>query len=308
MLTNKRCCLGLLFLLAVISLSTEIKITLAKQSLPNGKISASFISDKSKETLPVGRVSASSAVKLATEKNARLKTQLNWVFGGKVQRGWQLYLPLIGRLIGTDNEADSSDFALTLLHWQQSVGIAPTGILDHATWSLMVSTWQSRRIKGTAAPPSEQLLQAPAADFYDPSRPVELRQVELQTYAAYQRMVVAAAADPALGLAVTRDGALAPSERFLKIISAFRSPEYQAQLRKQSPHAGRAGLAINSPHFTGHALDLYVGGEPVSTRQDNRALQTRTQVYQWLVNNAEKFGFYPYFYEPWHWEYHPAQP
>ena len=23
----------------------------------------------------------------------------------------------------------------------------------------------------------------------------------------------------------------------------------------------------------------------------------------WLVQNADKFGFRPYFYEPWHWEY-----
>jgi LAS superfamily LD-carboxypeptidase LdcB len=25
--------------------------------------------------------------------------------------------------------------------------------------------------------------------------------------------------------------------------------------------------------------------------------------YRWLVRNAERFGFCPYFYEPWHWEY-----
>jgi LAS superfamily LD-carboxypeptidase LdcB len=74
-------------------------------------------------------------------------------------------------------------------------------------------------------------------------------------------------------------------------------------LRRQSPQSGRAGLAVNSPHFSGRALDLYVGGEPVSTRDDNRALQTKTPVYRWLVKNAARFGFQPYFYEPWHWEY-----
>jgi len=96
---------------------------------------------------------------------------------------------------------------------------------------------------------------------------------------------------------------LAPAEKYLKIVSSFRSHEYQERLRKQSPNAGRAGLATNSPHFTGRALDLYVGGEPVETKDSNRALQIQTPVYQWLVRNSERFGFRPYYYEPWHWEY-----
>ena len=122
---------------------------------------------------------------------------------------------------------------------------------------------------------------------------MELRQVERNTYTAYKRMVETA----------MRDLAIAPGEKYLKIVSAFRSREYQSQLRRQSPQSGRAGLAVNSPHFSGRALDLYVGGEPVSTRDDNRALQTKTPVYRWLVKNAARFGFQPYFYEPWHWEY-----
>jgi LAS superfamily LD-carboxypeptidase LdcB len=116
-------------------------------------------------------------------------------------------------------------------------------------------------------------------------------------------MVAAAIADPTLNLAHTPDGELAATEKFLKILSAFRSREYQDQLRRQSPGAGSAGLAVNSPHFTGRALDLYVGGDPVDTKDSNRAIQVKTPVYQWLVRNAERFGFRPYFYEPWHWEY-----
>jgi LAS superfamily LD-carboxypeptidase LdcB len=294
--------------LAIIALSTEFKMILAGQDLTGGPGPVASITDKAKAEPPADLISNSSLVKLATERNAHLEAQLNWTFGGKTQRGWQLYLPLICQLIGSSGDAQSSDFALSLLRWQESLGLNPTGVLDHGTWSLMISMWQSQRTKGAVLAPAEQLLQAPASDFYHPSRPPELRQVERQTYAAYKQMVAAAAADPALGLAVTAEGDLAPSERFLKIISAFRSPEYQAQLRKQSPRAGRAALAVSSPHFTGRALDLYVGGEPVITRDDNRALQTRTRVYQWLVKHAEKFGFYPYFYEPWHWEYRPAQP
>ena len=116
-------------------------------------------------------------------------------------------------------------------------------------------------------------------------------------------MVAAAAADSTVGLRVGPDGQLDPDEKYLKVVSAFRSREHQELLRKQSPNSGRAGLAVNSPHFTGRALDLYVGGEPVSTKDDNRAIQTQTAAYKWLVKNAARFGFRPYFYEPWHWEY-----
>ena len=168
----------------------------------------------------------------------------------------------------------------------------------------MVEVLQARRTNDHTIPTTEKLVMVAAAEFYDPERPAELRQVERETYAAYKRMVAAAAKD--LGLATAAKGHLASSEEYLKIISAFRSPEYQQKLRAQSPNSGRAGLAVNSPHFTGRTLDLYVGGEPVSTKEANRALQTNTKVYRWLVKNAGKFGFIPYFYEPWHWEYNPS--
>ena len=167
----------------------------------------------------------------------------------------------------------------------------------------MVSQWQSKRLKNRTMADPDQLVTAPSSDFHDPERLVELRQVERTTYAAYKQMVAAAIADPTLKLARTASGELAPGEKYFKIISAFRSREYQDRLRRESPNAGSAGLAVNSPHFTGRALDLYVGGDPVDTKDSNRAIQVNTPAYQWLVRNAERFGFRPYFYEPWHWEY-----
>ena len=116
-------------------------------------------------------------------------------------------------------------------------------------------------------------------------------------------MIAAAIADPTLKLAHTTSGELAPGEQYLKIVSSFRSRDYQDNLRRKSPNSGSAGLAVNSPHFTGRALDLYVGGSPVDTKDSNRAIQVNTPVYRWLVRNADRFGFRPYFYEPWHWEY-----
>lgn len=237
----------------------------------------------------------------AAAENSRLRTELDWSFGGKAQRGWAIYVPLIKELIGTERGEDTRAFAQALSRWQKSNGLAPRGVLDGETLFRMIGVWQSRRLKDKTIPPPDKLLTAPVSDFYDPSRAEELRKVEPQTYAAYKRLTAEAAR--ALGLGRTRDGALAPGEQYLKIVSAFRSPEYQEKLRQQSPNSGPGGLAKVSPHFTGRALDLYVGGEPVSTEDSNRMIQINTKVYQWLVKNGPKFGFYPYFYEPWHWEY-----
>lgn len=230
-------------------------------------------------------------------------TELKWSFGGKAQRGWAIYIPLILEAVGTNKGVESSEFAKAVARWQTHRGLRANGIVDQDTWLEMVRELQSPRLKDRSIAPSESLVVAPPADFYDDERPVELRQVERNAYEAYKRMIAAAAKDRSLGLRVTASGALDPTEKYLKIISAFRSREHQDRLRKAEPQAGRAGLAVNSPHFTGRAIDLFVGGEPVSTADGNRLVQTRTPVYLWLVKNAKKFGFRPYFYEPWHWEY-----
>ncbi|MGE0128244.1 MAG: D-alanyl-D-alanine carboxypeptidase family protein [Blastocatellales bacterium] len=243
---------------------------------------------------------SSVAFAAAVEQNTKLRFDLNWTFGGKSQRGWHLYVPLIRQFLNTDSGPESRDFSQALAGWQKSAGLSPTGVLDQKTWMTMVSVFQSRRIKDRIAPTSEQLTLVPASEFYDSERPESLRYVHSKAYAAYKKLAAAATAE----LALNPDS----SEKWLTIISAYRSPAYQAQLRKRNPKSGRAGLALNSPHSTGRALDLHVGGEPVSTNDRNRAIQVNTKVYQWLVKNAERFGFYPYFYEPWHWEYRPRRP
>ena len=232
-----------------------------------------------------------------TARNEQLKGTLDWFFGGKSQRGWHLYEPMVSHFLGVTENSSGEQLAQALAQWQQSHGLPVSGILDQTTWMKMVEQWQSRRSNDRTIPAAEKLVTVSADEFFDPERPAELRQVERETYTAYRRMAAAAVKDL---------GAEVKTGEYLKIISAFRSPAYQQKLRAQSPNSGRAGLAINSPHFTGRALDLYVGGEPVSTKDANRALQTNTKVYRWLVKNAEKFGFIPYFYEPWHWEYHPT--
>ncbi len=253
-------------------------------------------------TKPVIRLSAPDRVSAeAVAKNIQLQTELEWGFGGRTERGWYLYLPLISSLIGAGEDPTSRDFARALARWQAQRNLKPSGVLNTESWMQMVSFWQSRRINNHDYPSPDQLVTIPIEDCYDPERPEELRHAERRAYESYKKMTRAAARD--LALATSEDGGIATSEKFFKIISAFRSREYQEELRRRSPNSTRAGLALNSPHFTGRALDIYVGGEPVSTRYENRAIQTRTPAYRWLVKNASRYGFRPYFYEPWHWEY-----
>ena len=239
----------------------------------------------------------------AARKNALLLRDLSWTFGSKPQRGWYIYVPLMKKLIKTNDDPATPKFASAVARWQEKSGRNASGVLDDETLYAMIGVWQAARLKERSIAQPDQLLTAPISDFYDPARAEDLRQVERRTYAAYKRMVAAAVANRSLGLAHTKKGELAAHEKFLKVISAFRSPAYQEKLRRESPNSGTAGLAVNSPHFTGRALDLYVGGDPVDTQDSNRKLQVETRVYQWLVKNAERFGFRPYCYEPWHWEF-----
>lgn len=244
-------------------------------------------------------------LKNAVEQNSQLKNNLKWTFGSKKQTGWYLYVPLIQQLIGTEEKPEADKFAVALAKWQQKSSLEPNGILDSETLYRMIEFWQSQRINSSIYPQENELLTAPIADFYDPTREAELLKVKREAFTAFKKLVAAAVADKSLKLKAYKSGNLAEGEKFLKIISAFRSREYQEKLRQKSPNSGRAGLALNSPHFTGCALDIYVGGEPVTTKDENRAIQIETPVYKWLVKNAAKFGFYPYYYEPWHWEYAP---
>jgi hypothetical protein len=247
------------------------------------------------------------AITRAAAENVRLKNSLWWDFVGRRQSGWNIYVPLISQTVKTESPADSPAFAQAVWIWQRKSGIGPTGIIDGETLAAFIKLWQSQRLNRSTFTSPDKLYSAPISDFYDLTRNAELLKCERRTYAAYRQMLQAAAKDPSLSLKLTKTGELASEEKFLRIISAFRSREYQDQLRKKEPNAGRAQLAKHSPHFTGHAIDIYVGGDPVSTKDANRTLQVQTPVYKWLVKNAHRFGFYPYFYEPWHWEFVPGE-
>ncbi len=302
--------LQLLVVLSVIASIAVLAVRSSRGQSPAGKTESQNQNTESlvKPTVLVpnrvaGKGVVASPFAEAAAQNSVLRSDLIWTFGKKEQHGWYLYDLLIGQTLNIKHAVSTGDFASAIADWQKRKGLNPNGVLDENSWMALVADWQTNRLKDKTPATPEQLLTAPPSDFYDPARLEELRQVEKQTYAAYKAMVAAAIADPTLKLAHTPANELAPTEKFFKIVSAFRSREYQEKLRRESPNAGSAGLATNSPHFTGRALDLYVGGDPVDTKDSNRAIQVNTPAYQWLVRNAGRFGFRPYFYEPWHWEY-----
>ena len=66
-------------------------------------------------------------------------------------------------------------------------------------------------------------------------------------------------------------------------------------------YAARPG---SSAHRTGRAIDFKLTDEYPLKPEYNDKLRD-TKAYIWLEKNAEKFGFYNYEKEAWHWEYNP---
>ena len=102
-------------------------------------------------------------------------------------------------------------------------------------------------------------------------------------------------------------GILAP---MLEPVSGYRSTARQKVLFRKavkkygSKSAARQWVAPpgRSAHHSGRAIDLHLGSS-ISSRHVKK--MRKTDAWKWLNDNAERFGFYPYKKEPWHWEYNP---
>jgi hypothetical protein len=99
------------------------------------------------------------------------------------------------------------------------------------------------------------------------------------------------------------------------LTSDYRSSHKQAGLsaraRQQygSREAARIFVAERSEHITGRAMDLNLGISNSGSNALARRFDGLPQ-YQWLKENAARFGLNPYAYrdethpgEPWHWSY-----
>ncbi len=98
----------------------------------------------------------------------------------------------------------------------------------------------------------------------------------------------------------------------LRVVSAFRSFDEQAQLKDQFTQQFGAGANEFSAdqgfseHQLGTAVDFSIPGMNELTEQFSE-----TNAYRWLEDNAHRYGFilsYPegnefYIYEPWHWRF-----
>ena len=221
---------------------------------------------------------------------------------GRSETGWEIYAPLAAQELNTPCAPADPGFAKALAQWQGQHGLPPDGIMTEPTLKALNVLWLRRRpfvaatAKGACPPPPEpsRLTFATPAEGYL-TKPIQLRATAL---AAYRQMAAAARRDLP---------SLAADKRLMTIFSGYRDPVEEAARCANDGGCGTISKARCSAHRTGLALDLYLGAAPgfapESSADPNRLYQSRTDLYRWLVANASRFGFTPYPFEPWHWEW-----
>jgi hypothetical protein len=234
-------------------------------------------------------------------QNAATLTSATLAPFGRTEQGWQVYAPQVAATIGTPCAPDTKRFAATLATWQARHRLPATGAVDAATLGVLKQRWQRARPfianfetgRCPAAASDESLVDIqPAEGWLGKTGKLDARAL-----AALRRMVAAARAS---------DPRIAANRHMLTIVSAFRSPAYDAA-RCAGGRCNGIAKARCSAHRTGTAVDLYVGAAPghgpVDSADANRLYLSRTPAYRWLVANGARFGFVNYVFEPWHWEW-----
>ena len=238
---------------------------------------------------------------MASLRNAETLTDAPLAPFGRPEQGWQIYAPQVAAAIGTRCAPHTPRFAASLARWQARHGLSPSGAVTEGTLAALKARWQKARPfianfePGSCPPPAPEHR---LADL----RPSEgwmgkEVQLERQALASLRRMVAdARAADPR----IARD------RHMLTVVSAYRSPAYDAA-KCAGGRCNGIAKAKCSAHRTGTAVDLYVGAAPghgpVDSANENRLFLSRTPTYRWLVDNAHRYGFVNYVFEPWHWEW-----
>lgn len=236
----------------------------------------------------------------AARGNAQSLRTLQWAPFGRPEVGWETYAPLIQKEIDTVCGPTTEAFAEAFAAWQGDQRLLPDGIMSEKDFTRLKSEIQLARpivrlsAKGVCPEPAEAVAAARTDEGYS-GKKIWLRPAVL---AAYRRMVAAAKAEVP---EIARD------PRNLTIFSGYRSPQHDAARCARDGNCNGIVRARCSPHRTGLALDLYVGQAPGhppdSTADPNRRFMTQTATYRWLVENAHRFGFVNYPFEPWHWEW-----
>ncbi|HEX3366907.1 D-alanyl-D-alanine carboxypeptidase family protein [Phenylobacterium sp.] len=238
----------------------------------------------------------------AARANAGSLKTLAWAPFGRSEAGWATYAPLIAREIRAACAPDTPGFAGALAAWAGGQGAPADGVMTPAIFARLKGVIQMRRpfvrlsAQGVCPnpPPASALSWASAAEGYG-GKLVQLRPGAL---AAYRQMVAAARRE---------SPQIAADPRSLMLFSGFRDPAADAARCAREGNCNGVQRATCSAHRTGLAVDVYVGQAPGfppdSSAEANRLYMSRTAAYRWLVANADRFGFVPYPFEPWHWEW-----
>ncbi len=243
----------------------------------------------------------------AAAANAASLSTLAWAPFGRPEVGWETYVPLIARELRTACAPSSRGFAAALEAWEQAQRLPRDGVLSADDFQRLKGVMQTRR-SFVQLSARKVCPDAPAPDTLELGRPGEGyggKQVLLRSaaFSAWRRMAAAARA---------ADQRIAADPRSLTIFSGFRDPAADAVRCLTDGNCNGVVRATCSPHRTGLAVDMYVGQAPGygpdSSADANRLFMSRTPAYRWLVANADRFGFTPYPFEPWHWEWTGAQP
>jgi D-alanyl-D-alanine carboxypeptidase len=243
-----------------------------------------------------------SGPEAAAQTNAASLQTLTWAPFGRPEIGWETYAPLIEREIHTACPPGSPGFAGALAVWARARRLPDDGVMSEAVFDPMRDAIEMRRpfervsARGVCpAPPAEAVLaQATPAEGYA-GKQIQLRPGAL---AAWRSMAAAARAE---------DPGIAADARNLTIFSGFRGPADEAARCAGPGGCNNRSRSTCSAHRTGLAMDLYVGQAPGfgpdSSADANRLFMSKTPTYRWLVAHADRFGFVPYPFEPWHWEW-----
>lgn len=242
------------------------------------------------------------AEQVSARANAVSRRTLSWSPFGRAENGWETYAPRIGQTIGTLCPPDTPGFAAALARWQRARALPADGALRPEQFDLMKVDWHRQRpyveLRGEGvcpAPPPERVLAVARSDEGYGGKVVMMRPAVLT---ALRSMQAAARAEVP---EIARD------PQMLKVFSAYRDPDADAARCAREGNCDGIRRASCSIHRTGLAVDLVVGnapGHPVDSTNDvNRLAMSQTPAYRWLVQNAGRFGFVNYAFEPWHWEY-----
>jgi len=240
----------------------------------------------------------------AARANAQSVNTSPWMFSAGTREkpegpGWAVYVPIIAHTLGTACGPATTGFAQALSNWQNQHGLAADGTMSRNTAAKMKEGWQAKRAH--LARPCVELSRTRTAAI-PPEARFDARDKRLQTdaLAAYERLLAAARRE---------QPALFRASAIMQAASAWRDPadDRTSCTRNPGPCNGTAKAVGCSAHWSGLALDLNLGflpgRDPTDSTYANRLHQSQNPAYVWMLENAGRFGFVNYYYEPWHWEW-----